>query len=84
MAMAKKEEVSVKFPYGIPADTDVKQSIEIGRLVNITNEEKETRDYNKIFCELCSFPMKVCVHQKPCNHNVCYTCFERSPNDCKV
>lgn len=33
MSIAKKEEVSVKFPYGIPADGDVKLSTDVGKLV---------------------------------------------------
>lgn len=33
MSIAKKEEVNVKFPYGIPADGDVKLCLDIGRLV---------------------------------------------------
>lgn len=75
--MNRKEETQVKFPYVIPADNEV-------RFTEVARLHRETRSYNKIFCELCSFPMRICVTQQPCQHNVCFTCFEQSPNDCKV
>ena len=75
-----------KFPYSIPQDSEVTISTELSKLVGLLTDNQDTvkLDAKDLFCQTCAFPMRVRVSQKPCEHNVCYACFELSPNDCKV
>lgn len=82
---------NIRFPYSIPPDSEIRLNLEISRLEKTAEQgeassshQQQPSETNKIFCELCTFPMTLRVRVEPCGHFLCYRCFENNPNDCKV
>ena len=74
------EETSKKpsdFPYNLPADENVEIKLNVAR-AEVVNEPVE-----HIYCAVCTMPMSVKIHLKPCGHFLCYGCFMKFNEECK-
>lgn len=75
--MNVEETKPTEFPYNLPADNQVTIRPDVAKLEVLDQEMAE------IFCNVCCLPMSTKIQLIPCNHLLCFKCFEKFNQECK-